>query len=217
MDELEKHIRSVRDELDIHEPGPDIWKRIGNDLSADEQMAGMSESGTESEGRIISGQKMFPGPDAERGNGRGITVNQGRHVQIRRMVWRAAVAVIVAGAAIAIIAGMLLSSRSLNDPQVAAVRETYRYYDEKIRTLYEEAEPLLTANPEISTELTLGLNELDSLSAQIIRDLDDNIASSEVIEALIGNYRLRIELLEDMLGLMKETGIETEKNTGNEL
>ena len=61
------------------------------------------------------------------------------------------------------------------------------------------------------------MNELDSLSAQIIRDLDDNIASSEVIEALIGNYRLRIELLEDMLSLIKEEGIEAEKNTGNEL
>lgn len=136
---------------------------------------------------------------------------------MHRVIWRAAVAVIVAGVAITVLAGMLLRSQNLNDPQVAAVRETYRYYDEKIRTLYEEAEPLLTANPDINTELTLGLNELDSLSAQIIRDLDDNIASSEVIEALIGNYRLRIELLEDMLSLMKETGIEAEIKPGNEL
>ena len=61
------------------------------------------------------------------------------------------------------------------------------------------------------------MNQLDSLSAQIIRDLNDNIASSEVIEALIGNYRLRIDLLEDMLRLMKEEGTEKEKNKGNEL
>ena len=76
---------------------------------------------------------------------------------------------------------------------------------------------LLVFMGKADTLSTLGLNELDSLSAQIIRDLDDNIASSEVIEALIGNYRLRIELLEDMLGLMKETGIKKKKNTGNEL
>jgi predicted CopG family antitoxin len=61
------------------------------------------------------------------------------------------------------------------------------------------------------------MNQLDSLSAQIISDLDDNIASSEVIEALIGNYRLRIELLEDMLRIMKEEGTEKEKKQGNEL
>jgi hypothetical protein len=174
MDELEKHIKSVRDELDIHEPGPDIWKRIEPGLP-------------------------------------------GREVRLRRVLWRAAVAVIVAGAAFAIIAGMLLRSEKLNDPQVATVRETYRYYDGKIKALYEEAEPLLTANPDISTELTQGMNQLDSLSAQIISDLDDNIASSEVIEALIGNYRLRIELLEDMLMIMKEEGIEKEKNNDNEL
>lgn len=136
---------------------------------------------------------------------------------MRSAVWLAAVAVIVAGVAIAIIAGMLLRSQRLNDPQVAAVRETSRYYDERIRTLYEEAEPLLTANPDISTELTLGMNELDSLSAQIIRDLGDNIASSEVAEALIVNYRLRIELLEDMLRIMKEDGNGKEKTKGNEL
>jgi hypothetical protein len=132
-------------------------------------------------------------------------------------LWRAAVAVIVAGAAFAIVAGMLVASEKMNDPQVTEVRETYRYYDDKIRELYREAEPLLTANPDISTELTMGMSELDSLSAQIIRDLDDNIASSEVIEALIGNYRLRIELMEDMLRLMKENETEDEKTNGNEL
>jgi|GEM_PF-315976 hypothetical protein len=201
MDELEKHIRSVRNELDIHEPGPDLWKRIGQDLSGNEESP---------EGGINRQEAGDSGQSGKRGL-------PGRRIHMHRVIWRAAVAVIVAGVAITVLAGMLLRSQNLNDPQVAAVRETYRYYDEKIRTLYEEAEPLLTANPDINTELTLGLNELDSLSAQIIRDLDDNIASSEVIEALIGNYRLRIELLEDMLSLMKETGIEAEIKPGNEL
>ena len=174
MDELEKHIRSVRDELDIHEPGPGLW------------------------GRIVPG---LPGRE--------------RH--LHSYLWRAAAVILVAGAALAVIAGMLRTSERLNDPQVTEVRETYRYYDDKIRSLYEEAQPLLTSNPEIGSELKTGLNELDSLSAQIISDLNDNIASSEVIEALIGNYRLRIELLEEMLMLMKEHDNETEQSTGNEL
>ncbi len=61
------------------------------------------------------------------------------------------------------------------------------------------------------------MGELDSLSAQIIRDLNDNIASQEVVEALITNYRLRIELMEDMLQLMRKNEEGTEKTTGNEL
>lgn len=174
MDELEKHIKSIRDEIDIREPRPELWKRIETGLP-------------------------------------------GRQRSLRSNLWRAAAAVIVAGAALAVIAGMLRTSERFKDPQVAEVQETYRYYDDKIRSLYEEAEPLMTAYPEISSELTSGLTELDSLSAQIIRDLNENIASSEVIEALIGNYRLRIELLEDMLQLMKENDNETDQPTGNEL
>jgi hypothetical protein len=174
MDELEKHIKGIRDEMDIREPGPGLWARIESGLP-------------------------------------------GRQRSLRSHLWRAAAAVIVAGAALAVIAGMLRTSERLNDPQVAEVKETYRYYDDKIRSLYEEAEPLMTVYPEISNELTLGLTELDSFSAQIIRDLNDNIASNEVLEALISNYRLRIELLEDMLRLMKEHDNETEQTTGNEL
>jgi predicted nuclease with TOPRIM domain len=174
MDELEKHIKSVRDDLDTEVPGAGLWKKIEEDLP-------------------------------------------GRQRSLSGYLWRAAAAVIVAGAAMAIIAGILRTSEQLNDPQVTEVRETYRYYDNKIKSLYEEAEPLLTANPEISSELTTGMNELDSLSSRIISDLHDNVASREVIEALIYNYRLRIDLLEDMLRLMREHESKTEKMTGNEL
>ena len=73
----------------------------------------------------------------------------------------------------------------------------------------QEAGPLLTDNPDISMELDNSMGELDSLSVEIRKDLNDNIANEEVVEALIRNYRLRIELLEDMLVLMKE------KETGN--
>lgn len=134
-----------------------------------------------------------------------------------RWLWRAAAAVIIAGGGILAIFSVLRIQERLNDPYVTAVKETYYYYDSQIRMLYQEAEPLLTANPDISSELSQGMGELDSLSAQIIRDLHDNIASREVVEALITNYRLRIELLEDMLKLMRQNEEGTEKTTGNEL
>jgi len=128
-----------------------------------------------------------------------------------------AAAVIIAAAGLAAIFSVLRTQERLNDPYVTAVQETYYYYDNQIRMLYREAEPLLTANPDIKSELKLGMGELDSLSAQIIRDLHDNIASQEVVEALITNYRLRIELMEDMLQLMRKNEEGTKKTTGNEL
>ena len=174
MDELERHILSGREKMDIHDPDPRLWHTI--------------------EARL-----------------------PGRERHLRSYLWRAAAVVIIAGGGLAALVGVINTKAKVSDPQVAAVGESYYYYDNRIRSLYEEAAPLLTANPDISRELTLGMGELDSLSAEIIDDLHDNIASSEVVEALIGNYRLRIELLEDMLQLMKENEQEPEKITGHEL
>ena len=116
---------------------------------------------------------------------------------------------IVAGAGLTLILRTIDGPVRNDDPHVTAVRETYLYYNSQISLLYEEAKPLLTDNPDISMELDKSMGELDSLSVEIRKDLNDNIANEEVVEALIRNYRLRIELLEDMLVLMKE------KETGN--
>jgi hypothetical protein len=172
----------------------------------------------EFERHIISGREKMdihdPDPRLWQKIEAGLPAREGH---LRSYLWRAAVVMIIAGAGMAAVIGIIRTNQRINDPQVAEVRETYNYYDNRIKSLYEEAAPLLTANPEISTELSLGMNELDSLSAEIMDDLHDNIASREVIEALIGNYRLRIDLLEDMLQLMKENEQEPENTTGNEL
>lgn len=162
MDKLEKHIKSVRESMDIHEPDHGLWNRIEKDLPARE-----------------------------------------RH--LRAFLWKAAAVIIVIGA------GLTLAYRSLesyglkNNPEMRLVRETDIYYNNLIISLYEEAEPLLTSNPDVTSELTDGMNELDSISMQIRKDLRDRAANREVIEALIHNYRLRIELLEDMLSVMRES------------
>lgn len=134
-----------------------------------------------------------------------------------RYLLRAAAVLVIAVAGTTAVFMITRTAGMANDPDVKAVKEAYYYYDSRIKTLYREARPLLTANPDINTELTEGMSELDSLSAQIIDDLKDNIASSEVVEALIQNYRLRIELLEDMLRLMQENENENEKQSDNEI
>jgi hypothetical protein len=174
MDELERHILNNREGMDIHDPDPGLWSRIGDRL-----------------------------PHVRR--------------SLQSYLWRAAAALFVAALCTAAIVTAIRATGRLNDPQVVEVRETRRYYDSRIQSLYREAAPLLTANPDIGRELNAGMGELDSLSEEIISDLSDNIASSEVVEALIRNYRLRIELLEDMLLLMKENQTEPDKRPTDEL
>ncbi len=96
-------------------------------------------------------------------------------------------------------------------------RETEIYYNNLVNSLYREATPLLTKNPEIKKEFGSDISHLDSLCTEIRKDLKDNVANQEVVEALIQNYRIKIQLLEDMLALLKENENNPAKKKSYEL
>ena len=84
------------------------------------------------------------------------------------------------------------------------LRESEIYYNNLLNSLYTEATPLLTANPDVQKELNYDISHIDSLCLEIKKDLKDNVANKEVVEALIQNYRIKIRLLEDILSILKE-------------
>ncbi len=91
------------------------------------------------------------------------------------------------------------------------------YYNNQINALFHEAEPLLTSNPELKNELNSDLSQIDSIYADLRKDLKDNIANQEVVEALIQNYIIKIKILEDMLVILRESDNNGEKNKDYEL
>jgi hypothetical protein len=97
------------------------------------------------------------------------------------------------------------------------LKETEIYYNNLVNSLYHEATPLLTGNPEIKKELNADISQLDSICSDIKKDLKDNVANQEVVEALIQNYRIKIRLLEDMLAILKENENNPEKIKSHEL
>jgi hypothetical protein len=97
------------------------------------------------------------------------------------------------------------------------LKETEIYYNNVVNSLYREATPLLTRNPVIKKELNADISQLDSICSEIRKDLKDNVANQEVVEALIQNYRIKIRLLEDMLSILKEIEKNPEKNKSYEL
>jgi hypothetical protein len=100
------------------------------------------------------------------------------------------------------------------DPQL---KETEIYYNNLVNSLYKEATPLLTKNPEIKKELNSDLSHLDSICADLKKDLKDNVSNQDVIEALIQNYRIKINILEDMLTVLKANENNHEKEKSHEL
>lgn len=114
------------------------------------------------------------------------------------------------------------SNRGKNNNEVFSqinpqLKETEIYYSTLVNSLYREAAPLLTKNPEIKKELNTDLSQLDSICSDLKKDLKDNVSNQEVVEALIQNYRIKIRLLEDMLTILKENENNPEKKKSHEL
>jgi hypothetical protein len=97
------------------------------------------------------------------------------------------------------------------------LRETEIYYNNLVNSLYKEATPLLTNNPDVRKELNSDMSHLDSICIDLKKDLKDNISNREVVEALIQNYRIKIQILEDMVTELKENENATEKKNSHEL
>ncbi|MEI6047753.1 MAG: hypothetical protein WCS03_02555 [Bacteroidota bacterium] len=145
--------------------------------------------------------------------------------QLRKWLSIAAMVVIILGSALVFFrpSNSLLINKNQSgngeeqtsgNPQL---KETEIYYNNLVNSLYLEATPLLTGNPEIKKELTIDITQLDSICSDIKKDLKDNVANQEVVEALIQNYRIKIRLLEDMLTLLKENEVNPKKIKSHEL
>jgi hypothetical protein len=101
-----------------------------------------------------------------------------------------------------------------NNPQLI---ETEFYYNNMVKILYNEASPMLTGYPDIKKELNDDMSQIDSICTDIKKDLKDNVSNQQVIEALIKNYRIKIQILQEMLDLMKQEQDSPEKTKSHEL
>jgi hypothetical protein len=92
------------------------------------------------------------------------------------------------------------------------------YYTAQLQSKYMEAKEYLTEHPELEIELIRDLNALDSIRNELKKDLKDNIANKEVVEALIQNYRMKLTILEDLLYQLEYTeGLNDNENNDHEL
>jgi hypothetical protein len=110
--------------------------------------------------------------------------------------------------------GAAYNSAKTTEP---GLNETEMYYNTMANTLYRQAVPLMTMQPDIEKELRSGMAHIDSICMDIKKDLKDNVDNQEVIEALIQNYRIKINLLEEMLNLLKKNENSTEKIKSHEM
>lgn len=95
--------------------------------------------------------------------------------------------------------------------------ETEIYYETLMGSVFNGASAIFTRHPELKKELMADISELEDIGEGLRTDLKDNIDNREVVEALIRNYRIRIQLLEDLLEQMPDKDDGKEKTNGNEI
>lgn len=82
--------------------------------------------------------------------------------------------------------------------------ETEQYYNQLVYDKYEEVKTYLADDQESHDLLLSDMEELDEIYAELKSDLNDDVSNPEVIEAMIQNYRIKLEILEDLLIQLKE-------------
>ncbi len=127
----------------------------------------------------------------------------------RPMRWlkiAAAVAMIFAGstAGIYFLTGGLSDVDRYSSELYQEVLETEQYYSQIVSDRYNELQPFLVSNPAANEMLSADMEELDEVYKELKEDLKDNASNPEVIEAMILNYRVKLDILEDLLIQLKE-------------
>jgi hypothetical protein len=133
-------------------------------------------------------------------------LNKGRRVKLPYYLSRAAA--VAAIFALSFLVQQYFYARRNKMPEIPELKEAEMYYSGLIDARLQEIKPKLAEYPEIEQEMESDLSELDSVYSSLKNDLKDNVANQEVIEAMIENYRMRIDILEEMLHFLDKTNNE---------
>lgn len=184
-DHLKNFISQNRDAFDSEKPSEDLWSRIEKDLPKNNVEA-----------------KTIELPSST----------------WQTYVWRVAAALLISIGSILVyewydqeeiivmspantIEAPNSQERSLN-PELA---EAEAYYSGKINNQLSELKKYTVSYPGLEEEVTLDLDDLDQAFHELQVELDNDVANEEVIEAMIENYQIKTEILEDILEGLQST------------
>jgi hypothetical protein len=135
-------------------------------------------------------------------------------------IWlqRAAVFIIIFSMAFALSeyihkpASKTISTNTLKEPAVPQeLKETQLYYEARVNSRMYEMKPVFASYPGMEEEVHKDFSRLDSICADLKKDLKDNVSNQQVLEAMIQNYRTKLEILEDLLAELKRKNSTHEK------
>jgi hypothetical protein len=104
-----------------------------------------------------------------------------------------------------------------SSPVYSDIEEINMYYTSQIYSRKNEIFRYASVSNEVNHEVNIEISQMDSVYKSVIRDLKDNMNNKEVVESLILQYRLKLEFLDNILELIKESENPTPKNVKYEM
>ena len=90
-------------------------------------------------------------------------------------------------------------------PLANELKEAEIYYTSQIEFMRAEAIRLSEGDPSVMEIIDTEMVDLDQVFQELKNDLQDNTDNEEVIEAMIQNYRIKLEVLEEILRQLKQS------------
>jgi len=85
------------------------------------------------------------------------------------------------------------------NPELSELYDAEAYYTSQINSKQAELAQYARQNPEIIEDLKKEFAEMDKSKAELNNDLAESNADEKVIEAIILSYRVKLEILDQML------------------
>lgn len=136
-----------------------------------------------------------------------------------------AVAAIVVVALVATIGWKILQNRQVAAPSMelsaidTEVMEAANFYENQITQKQQQVFQLTSHQPVVRQGVEQDMAELDKALTELKLDLKDNIANAEVLDAMIQTYRMKLDILEQILSYLQpaETDQQDSKQTDYDL
>jgi hypothetical protein len=129
---------------------------------------------------------------------------------------------IAASIAIILASGVVLIKKGGSGDKVAehkvpaAVMEADQYYARQVSDKYDQIQQFDFSSPEEKALLLDELKELDSYHQQLMSDLEANPGDGRVINAMIRHYKIKLEVMDQIIHQLNQLKTETEDQNEKE-
>jgi hypothetical protein len=210
-DKLEKYIRDNRSQFDDAEPSEKFWNKVSADINKRErrkipwlriawQAAAailifftawyMKDAMQESQPRQVAGMQKnvlwFPVLKVEKQNDLPGNTNTNNNLY-------------------AVTYNTTNTTSKVGDTLPSDFLEASQYYAEQITRTRSLIMNCASYDTEIDHQVNVEFAQLDTVYMSLRKDLKDNIDNSEVLEAMILNYRMRLEILQSIMQQLETT------------